>query len=116
MTTARPVFERTARAAMSKITCRSVVAGAGALAISCLSKPRIARSAPQTDMTPADNFKAEHEIGHKFHFDPADLPAPKTPPIVTDPSVIIPYSEQGLQLPPRSPASSPPHRPATATR
>jgi glucose/arabinose dehydrogenase len=85
---------------MSKFARRSVVAGAGAWVISGLSVPRIACSAPETDMTPADNFKVEHEIGHKFQFDPADLPAPKTPPIATNPSVIIPYSEQGLQLPP----------------
>jgi hypothetical protein len=32
----------------------------------------------------AQNFQAEHEIGRRFHFDPADLPAPKAGPIVTD--------------------------------
>ena len=32
----------------------------------------------------AQNFQAEHEIGHRFHIDPNDLPAPKTGPIVTD--------------------------------
>jgi glucose/arabinose dehydrogenase len=85
---------------MLKFTRRSVVAGAGALVISRLSAPRIAHSAPETEMTPADNFRVEHEIGHKFRFDPTDLPAPKTPPIATNPSVIIPYAEQGLQLPP----------------
>src|SRR4051794_30313888 len=45
------------------------------------------------------NFAAEHEIGRRFHFDPADLPAPKTGPIVTDRSLIVPYSEQTLQVP-----------------
>jgi glucose/arabinose dehydrogenase len=45
------------------------------------------------------NFAAEHEIGRRFHFDPADLPAPKTGPIVTDRSLIVPYSGQTLQVP-----------------
>ena len=44
------------------------------------------------------NFAAEHEIGRRFHFDPADLPAPKTGPIVTDRSLIVPYSGQTLQV------------------
>ena len=26
----------------------------------------------------AKNFAIEHEIGHRFHIDPNDLPAPKT--------------------------------------
>jgi glucose/arabinose dehydrogenase len=45
------------------------------------------------------NFAAEHEVGRRFHFDPADLPVPKTGPIVTDRSLIVPYSEQTLQVP-----------------
>jgi hypothetical protein len=32
----------------------------------------------------AQNFAAEHEIGRRFHIDPNDLPAPKTPPVVTN--------------------------------
>ena len=45
------------------------------------------------------NFAAEHEIGRRFHFDPADLPAPKTGPIATGRSLIVPYSGQTLQVP-----------------
>jgi hypothetical protein len=45
------------------------------------------------------NFAAEHEVGRRFQFDPADLPAPKSGPIVTDRSLIVPYSEQTLQVP-----------------
>jgi len=37
----------------------------------------------------AQNFLAEHEIGRRFHIDPADLPAPKVGPIVTDRSLIV---------------------------
>jgi glucose/arabinose dehydrogenase len=48
----------------------------------------------------AQSFQAEHEIGRRFHFDPADLPPPKTGPIVTDRSLIVPYSGQTLQVPP----------------
>ncbi|HEX6441646.1 MAG TPA: PQQ-dependent sugar dehydrogenase [Stellaceae bacterium] len=47
----------------------------------------------------AQNFAVEHEIGHRFHIDPNDLPAPKTGPIVTDRSLTIPFSEQTLELP-----------------
>jgi glucose/arabinose dehydrogenase len=47
----------------------------------------------------AQNFLAEHEIGRRFHIDPSDLPAPKTGPIVTDRSLIVPYGGQALQVP-----------------
>ena len=54
--------------------------------------------------TPADadaqNFRAEHEIGRRFHFDPNNLPPPYTAPIVTDRSLIIPYTGQTLAVPP----------------
>ena len=45
------------------------------------------------------NFAAEHEIGRRFHFDPANPPSPKSGPIVTDRSLVVPYSEQTLQVP-----------------
>src|SRR5262249_39719436 len=45
------------------------------------------------------NFAAEHEIGRRFRFDPADVPAPKLGPIVTDRSLIVPYNRQTLQVP-----------------
>jgi glucose/arabinose dehydrogenase len=46
------------------------------------------------------NFTAEHEIGRHFHFDPADLPPPKHGSIVTNRSLILPYSGQRLEVPP----------------
>jgi glucose/arabinose dehydrogenase len=46
------------------------------------------------------NFLAEHEIGRRFHIDPADLPPPKTGAIVTDRPLIVPYSGQAPQVPP----------------
>ncbi len=48
----------------------------------------------------AQNFLAEHEIGRRFHIDPDHLPAPKTGPIVTDRSLIVPYNGQKLEVPP----------------
>ena len=46
------------------------------------------------------NFLAQHEIGRRFHIDPADLPPPKTGAIVTNRSLIVPYSGQVPQVPP----------------
>jgi glucose/arabinose dehydrogenase len=46
------------------------------------------------------NFLIQHEIGHRFHIDAADLPASKTGPIVTNRSLIVPYSGQVPQVPP----------------
>src|SRR5690349_294484 len=46
-----------------------------------------------------ENFAAEHEVGRRFQFDPADLPAPKSGPIVADRSLVVPYSGQTLQVP-----------------
>jgi glucose/arabinose dehydrogenase len=48
----------------------------------------------------SQNFQAEHEIGRRFHTDPNDLPAPKTGPIVTDRSLVVPYNGQALEVPP----------------
>jgi glucose/arabinose dehydrogenase len=56
--------------------------------------------AASSDDALAKNFQAEHEIGRRFHFDPADLPAPKSGPVVTDRSLIIPYSGQTPKAPP----------------
>jgi glucose/arabinose dehydrogenase len=63
------------------------------------------RSAAQGQAPPskdelAQNFAAEHEIGRRFRVDPNDLPAPKTPPIVTNRSLTVPFDGQTLQVPP----------------
>ena len=68
--------------------------------ILCLpSRAEQPNPASGSDSELKQNFAAEHEIGRRFHFDPADLPAPKTGRIVTDRSLIVPYSEQTLQVP-----------------
>ncbi len=46
------------------------------------------------------NFLAEHEIGRRFHVDPADLPAPKSGAIVTNRPLVLPYNGQIPQVPP----------------
>src|SRR5215469_13646627 len=46
------------------------------------------------------NFLSQHEIGRRFHIDAADLPPPKSGPIVTDRPLIVPYSGQVPQVPP----------------
>src|SRR5206468_3827408 len=48
----------------------------------------------------AQNFAAEHEIGRRYHFDPNDLPPPKTGPIVADRSLVVPFNGQKLEVPP----------------
>src|SRR5437899_2718078 len=64
----------------------------------------LALALPSTGAEPkgnstAQNFAVEHEIGHRFHIDPADLPAPKTGPIVSNRPLIIPFGEQTLSVP-----------------
>jgi glucose/arabinose dehydrogenase len=83
----------------SLIPLAAVVAGTLALS-SALAQKAIPDRAADTKDQLAQNFAAEHEIGRRFHFDPNDLPPPKTGPIVTDRSLVVPYSGQGLQLPP----------------
>src|SRR5215471_20393438 len=81
-----------------------VLAGlaAGALAVlAAVAHHNVARgqASPSRDEL-AQNFAAEHEIGRRFHVDPNDLPAPKTPPIVTNRSLTLPFNGQSLQVPP----------------
>ena len=47
-----------------------------------------------------ENFRVQHEIGHRFQVAPADLPAPKTGVIVTNRSLTVPFNGQSLQVPP----------------
>ncbi|MBV9685933.1 MAG: PQQ-dependent sugar dehydrogenase [Alphaproteobacteria bacterium] len=91
---------------MTKISGNSfIVLAAGAAAILALSsaagQQRVAPDRnPDAKDELAQNFLAEHEIGRRFHIDPADLPAPKSGPIVTNRSLVVPYDGQGLQVPP----------------
>src|SRR3954452_17172956 len=78
------------------------VSAAAVLALSSASaqQPAAPGQGPVTKEELAQNFQAEHEIGHRFHIDPNDLPAPKTGPIVTDRSLIVPFNGQALEVPP----------------
>jgi glucose/arabinose dehydrogenase len=52
--------------------------------------------------TPDDlkqNFAVQHEIGRRFRIDPAELPAPKTTPIVSNRPLTLTYSGQVPQVP-----------------
>src|SRR3984893_12151685 len=85
---------------MPKTTSISLVAlpvlAAGPLALSSAAADQA--PAPQDEL--AQNFAAEHEIGRRFQIDRANLPAPKTPPVVTNRSLIVPYDGQVPQVPP----------------
>ena len=75
---------------------------AGMLALSPANAQKTSAPDPASNAKDelAQSFLAEHEIGRRFHIDPNDLPAPKTGPIVTDRSLVVPYDGQSLQLPP----------------
>jgi glucose/arabinose dehydrogenase len=51
------------------------------------------------ELDPAQNFALEHEIGRRFRIDPAELPKPKTGPIVTNRVLTVPLNEQTLTVP-----------------
>jgi glucose/arabinose dehydrogenase len=80
---------------------RILLGGAAAFAGSALRVlPAIAANGEKNGDAAARNFAVEHEIGHRFQIDPnALLPAPKTPPIVTNRSMTIPFGEQTISVP-----------------
>jgi glucose/arabinose dehydrogenase len=86
---------------MAMVHPTSAVAAILALSVAWGSASAAAQSsaAPDPDSVLKQNFAAEHEIGRRYHIDPADLPEPKTGPIATDRSLIVPFSGQGLQVP-----------------
>ncbi|HEX9534643.1 MAG TPA: PQQ-dependent sugar dehydrogenase, partial [Stellaceae bacterium] len=91
-------------ATKSGISSIALAASAAAvLALSSASAQQQAAAPGQGSVTKEElgqNFQAEHEIGRRFHIDPNDLPAPKTGPIVTDRSLVVPYNGQALEVPP----------------
>jgi glucose/arabinose dehydrogenase len=66
-------------------------------ALPALAQPTAAPPAPDTLQ---ENFLAEHEIGRRFHIDPAQLPAPKSSPIVTNRPLTLPVEGHVPQVPP----------------
>src|SRR5689334_19382008 len=77
------------------------VTAVGVLVMSGVAQ-RVAESAPDTNTAEmlAQNFKVEHEIGKQYRIDPAELPPPKTGPIVTNRVLTVPFNGQTLQVPP----------------
>jgi glucose/arabinose dehydrogenase len=66
-----------------------------------LLTPAVAQQStdPASDEELKQNFAAEHEIGRRFQIDPNNLPAPKTGPIVTNRSLVVPYAGQAPSVP-----------------
>jgi hypothetical protein len=83
--------------------------GIGLVALAVLAAGALVLSSAVADQAPApkdelaQNFAAEHEIGRRFQIDAANLPAPKTPPVVTNRSLIVPYDGQAPRVSPGSP-------------
>jgi len=84
---------------ISVIAVVALVAGTLALS-SAITHRAVSGEGSDTKGTLAQNFAAEHEVGRRFQIDPNDLPAPKTPPIVTNRSLTVPFDGQTLQVPP----------------
>lgn len=82
----------------SPVILAALAVGAVALSYLALGPRAMSAAEPASDLL-AQNFQAQHEIGRRFHFDPADLPAPKSSQIVTNRSLTVPFSEQTLQVP-----------------
>jgi glucose/arabinose dehydrogenase len=61
-----------------------------------LAQPTVAPPAPEALQ---DHFLAEHEIGRRFRIDPAQLPAPKSSPIVTNRPLTLPAEGHVPQVP-----------------
>src|SRR6516165_8083236 len=57
------------------------------------------KAAPPAQDALKENFIAEHEIGRRFSIDPAQLPAPKSSPIVTNRSLTLPTEGHAPQVP-----------------
>ena len=65
-------------------------------ALPALAQPK---AAPPAQDALKENFIAEHEIGRRFSLDPAQLPAPKSSPIVTNRSLTLPVEGHVPQVP-----------------
>src|SRR5687767_9232735 len=72
------------------------------LAIALCALPALAQpqaASPAQDAL-QEHFIAEHEIGRRFSLDPAQLPAPKSSPIVTNRALTLPAEGHVPQVPP----------------
>ncbi len=71
------------------------------LSIALYALPALAqpKAAPPAQDALKENFIAEHELGRRFSIDPAQLPAPKSSPIVTNRSLTLPSEGHVPQVP-----------------
>ena len=71
------------------------------LSLALYTLPALAqpKAAPPTPDALTENFLAEHEIGRRFSLDPAQLPAPKSSPIMTNRALTLPAEGQVPQVP-----------------
>src|SRR4029079_2036279 len=79
--------------------CTVLVIGAFSLASDSQRSAARAEASAQ-DENAKQNFQNEHEIGRRYHFEAADLPPPKSGPIVSNRVLIVPYAGQAPQVPP----------------
>ncbi len=84
----------TKKAGLSLAALAALAAGALALLATGMDQ------APAAKKDLARNFAAEHEIGRRYQIDAANLPAPETPPVVTNRPLIVPYDGQVPEVPP----------------
>ncbi|MFL5267018.1 MAG: PQQ-dependent sugar dehydrogenase [Stellaceae bacterium] len=85
---------------ISSIAVAACAAGVLALSSAAAQEKAAIGEGSDTKDELAQNFAAEHEIGRRYHFDPNDLPPPKTGPIVADRSLVVPFNGQKLEVPP----------------
>src|SRR5919202_5058262 len=71
------------------------------LSIALCALPALAqpKAAPPAQDALQEHFLAEHEIGRRFSLDPAQLPAPKSSPIVTNRALTLPAEGHVPQVP-----------------
>jgi hypothetical protein len=50
-------------------------------------------------LDPAENFAIEHDVGRRFRIDAAELPKPKSGPIVNNGVLTVPFNGQTLAVP-----------------
>jgi glucose/arabinose dehydrogenase len=88
----------------ARVACVALAIGA-LMPLSFALLPRVARAETAGAQDGANNdalkqnFANEHELGRRIRIDPANLPAPKTGPVVTNRPLIVPYSGQAPQVP-----------------
>ena len=80
----------------------SALAAAATVVAAAKAMPVLAQPAAGTggDLGPRENFAVEHEVGHRFRFDPASLPPPGLQRSASNGPQTIRYSGQGLSVPP----------------